>query len=70
MVGHNFFQTRVILVSILGGIANHLPLKYRCRIKITNQIRYIRLKVTMGEDEYERITTLEEEDGKGGRELH
>lgn len=33
VVGHNLFQTRVILVSILGGTVDHLPLKCMCRVR-------------------------------------
>lgn len=70
MVYHDLFSACVSLVSILGATPNHLPPKYRRRSKIMNQSRYIYLKVRMGEDEGETITTVEEENGKGGRKLH
>ena len=33
----------VILVSILGATPTHIPLKYRCLMKIDDQIRYVYL---------------------------
>ena len=36
----NLFQTCVINVTIFRFEPNHMPLKYRCQMKITNRIRY------------------------------
>ena len=37
------FYTRGLLASILGATPNHRPLKQRCSIKISNQIRHVYL---------------------------
>ena len=38
-----YYKHLLLLVSILEAKANHVPLKYRCLIKMSNQIRHIYL---------------------------
>ena len=39
----NLFETHMFLVSLLGATPTHIPLEYRCPIKISNQIRDFQL---------------------------
>ena len=38
-VGQSHIRTHVRLLSIVGATPNHIPLKYRCRIKIRTKSR-------------------------------
>ena len=53
-----FLKTHVFFMSVLGATPNHVPLKYRCLVEISNRPRhvYLVLKLEFGSTFNEHLT--------------